>query len=106
MENWITRIVASLCAAGSAALFWTFGVFVAVPWREARPLALNGTELQVIGIPLLIGLAVAWGALHIFAISDRHANPRVYLAIRLALLIVSLAAVMGGMAWTEARIAG
>ena len=64
------------------------------------------TELQVIGIPLLIGLAVAWGALHIFAISDRHANPRVYLAIRLALLIVSLAAVMGGMAWTEARIAG
>lgn len=105
MENWITRIVAALCAAGAAALFWTSGVFIAVPWREGRMLALNGTESQVIGIPLILGIAVVWGALHLFAISDRATNPRVYLAIRLVLLVLALAAMFGGKAWTEARIA-
>jgi hypothetical protein len=28
MEKWITRAVAALCAAGSTALFWTFGIFL------------------------------------------------------------------------------
>ena len=105
MENWITRIVATLCAAGSTALFWTLGVFIAVPWREGRMLALNRVELQVIGVPLLIGLAVAWGALHIFAIADRDANPRVYKTIRALLILVSLAAIAGGTLWAQARIA-
>lgn len=104
MDNWITRIAAMLCAAGSAALFWTFGVFVAVPWRENRMLALTRTELQVVGIPLAIGLAVAWGALHILAISDRRENPKVYAAIRWVVTFVAIAAMLGGKAWTEARI--
>ncbi len=105
VELWITRGVAALCAAGSTALFWTFGLFLAVPWREGRMLSLNGVELQVLAIPLFAGLAVAWGALHILAIADRASNPRIYYTICLALLIASLLAVSGGMSWTAARIA-
>jgi hypothetical protein len=105
VENWITRVVAMLCAAGSSALFWTLGVFVAVPWREGRMLALDRSELQLIGIPLLIGLAVAWGALHIFAIADRQANPKAYATIRALLIAASIAALIGGVSWTQARIA-
>ena len=105
MENWITRIVAALCASGSTALFWTLGVFVVVPWREGRMLNLDRSELQIIAIPLLLGLAVAWGALHLFALADRADNPRAYAVIRAVLLIVSIAAVAGGVAWTQARIA-
>lgn len=105
MENWITRIVAAICAAGSTALFWTFGMFLAVPWREGRMLSLNMVELQVIGIPLLVGLLVTWGALHIFAIADRETSPKTYGAIRLALLVAGIAATIGGLAWSQARIA-
>lgn len=105
MENWITRFAAAICAAGSTALFWSFGMFAAVPWREGRMLQLNAVELQVVGIPLLVGLAVTWGALHIFAIADREANPKLYAAIRAWLLIAAVAAVIGGAAWTQARIA-
>ena len=104
MENWITRIVATLCAAGSSALFWTLGAFVALPWNEGRMLSLNRIELQLIGVPLLIGLAVAWGALHIFAIADREANPKAYAVICVVMVLISIAAVIGGMAWTQARI--
>lgn len=105
MENWITRFVAILCALGSTALFWTLGVFVAVPWHEGRMLALNRIELQVIGVPLVVGLAVAWGALHIFAIADRVSSPRIYVTIRTMLIIASIAAMIGGISWTQARIA-
>jgi hypothetical protein len=105
MENWITRIVAALCAFGSLALFWTFGMFLAVPWKEGRMLALNATELQVIGVPLLIGLAVTWGALHILAIADSEANPKIYATVRVLLIVACLAAVSSGMTWSEARIA-
>lgn len=105
MEKWITRAGAALCAAGSIALFWTFGVFLAVPWRAGRMLSLNGTEMQVLGISLLAALAVAWGALHILAIADRAGNPRTYYALGAALLIAALVAVAEGMAWTAARIA-
>lgn len=104
MENWITRIVATLCAAGSSALLWTLGVFVAVPWREGRMLSLDRVELQVIGVPLLIGLAVAWGALHLFAIADRQANPKAYAMICVAMILISFAAVIGGVSWTLARL--
>ena len=105
MENWITRFVAALCATGSTALFWLLGVFVAVPWHEGRILALNRVELQVIGVPLLVGIAVAWGALHLFALADRGINPKVYATIRALLIILSIAAVIGGISWTQARIA-
>jgi hypothetical protein len=105
MENWITRFVAALCAAGSIALFWTFGMFLAVPWKEARMLALDKIEMQVLGVPLLVGLLVTWGALHILAISDRAARPRTYATIQALLVIASIVAVANGMAWSEARIA-
>ena len=105
MEKWITRGVAALCASGSLALFWTFGVFLAVPWRESRMLSLNSVEWQVLGIPLLVGLAVTWGALHILAIADRETRPRLYLSVCLALLVASAMAVFGGMSWTGERIA-
>ena len=105
MEKWITRGVAALCASGSLALFWTFGVFLAVPWRESRMLSLNSVEWQVLGIPLLVGLAVTWGALHILAIADRADNPRTYYTFCVALLIAAILAVADGMAWTAARIA-
>ncbi len=104
MENWITRIVATLCATGSWALLWTLGVFVAVPWNEGRMLSLNRIELQVIAVPLLIGLAVGWGALHIFAIADRKANPKIYTVICVVMVLLSIAAVNGGISWTQARI--
>ena len=105
MENWITRSVALLCATGSLALFWTFGMFLAVPWRESRMLSLNSVEWQVLGIPLLVGLAVTWGALHILAIADRETRPRLYFATCALLVIVSAMAVIGGMAWTADRAA-
>jgi hypothetical protein len=105
VENWITRVVATLCAAGSTALFWTLGVFVVVPWHEGRMLSLDRIELQVIGIPLLLGLVVAWGALHIFAIADGEANPKAYATIRALLIAASIAAMIGGVLWTQARIA-
>jgi hypothetical protein len=64
------------CRSRQYAMFWTFGVFLAVPWRESRMLALNAVELQVLGIPLIGGLLVAWGALHILALADRSRQPR------------------------------
>ena len=105
MEKWITRGVAVLVASGSTALFWTFGMFLAVPWQENRMLSLNSVEWQVLGIPLVVGLAVAWGALHILAIADRTTRPRLYLATCVALLIISVMAIFGGMSWTAERIA-
>lgn len=104
MENWIIRIAAGLCAAGSSALFWTLGAFVAVPWREGRLLALNAAELQLIGAPLLIGLAVGWGALHILALANRQLHPRIYAAACALLLVANLAAASAGLAWTQARV--
>ncbi len=104
MENWITRIVATFCALGSAGLFWTLGVFVVIPWREERMFALNTAELQVIGVPLLLGLATAWGALHIFAIADRKNNPKIYVLTFLTLTIALIAALIGGILWTQARM--
>ena len=103
MENWITRIVAALCAAGGIALLWMLGVFVAVPWHEGRMLALTRAEWQIIGVPLLVGAAAAWGALHIFAIADGQ-RPKIYATVRAMLFIASLAAVLGGISWTLARI--
>ena len=105
MENWITRFVDSICAAGNIALFWILGVFVVVPWRTGRMLALSRAELQMIGVPLLAGCAVLWVALHLFALADREMHPGVYATIRATLIIASIAAVIGGIMWTQARIA-
>ena len=102
MEKWITRSVALICAVGSTALFWTFGIFVAVPWRENRILSLNQVELQLIGIPLIAGVAVAWGALHLLAVAE--GGSRLYRASRIVLLLVSLLAICGGGMWSMERI--
>ena len=103
MERWITRIAALLCASGTAGLFWTFGVFVVVPWRNNRLLSLNAAEFQVLGVSLLLGLATAWGALHIFALADRASRPKYYTMIRIVLIIAWLAALIGGIYWTLGR---
>ncbi len=102
-ENWIIRIVALFCAAGSAGLLWTFGVFVVVPWRAGRLLALNATEIQVLGASLVLGLATAWGTLHVLAQADRASRPKNYAMIRIVLIIAWLAAGIGGMTWTLGR---
>ena len=104
MENAITRIVAALCAAGAFGLLWMFGVFVAAPWQQGRIQGLNAAELQMICVPLLVGIAAAWGALHIFAIADRKERPRLYQTIRALLVIATIAAVLGGSSWTLARL--
>lgn len=96
MQDWIVRASAALCAGGSIALYWTFGFFLAVPWREGRLLSLNGVEWQVLLVPLLAGTAVAWGTLHLLAMVDR-ARPRVFGVCRAAVLLFSLAAVYCGM---------
>ena len=105
VETWMTRIVGLLCASGSCGLFWTFGVFVVVPWRADRMLALDATEIQVIGVSLVLGSATLWGASRIFAAVDQQANPRTYTATRLLLVIAAVASLMSGISWTLARIA-
>ena len=104
-ENWIIRIVALFCTAGSAGLLWTFGVFVVVPWRAGRLLALNATEIQVLGASLVLGLATAWGTLHVLAQADRASRPKNYAMIRIVLIIAWLAAGIGGMTWTLGKVA-
>ena len=103
MENAITRLVAALCAAGSAGLFWTLGVFVAVPWHEHRILALEPIEMQLIALPLLLGSVAAWGALHILAIADRTKRPRIYTLLSLLFVAALLAAAASGVQWTQAH---
>lgn len=105
MEKWITRLTAALVAAGGLGLFWTFGVFVAVPWREDRLLALSGIEIQVLSVALVGGLAVTWGALHLLSIADREHNPQLYGVLRAALLIASALSVARGALWTTAHLA-
>ena len=104
VETWMTRIVGLLCASGSCGLFWTFGVFVVVPWHADRMLALNPSEIQVIGVALVLGSATLWGASRIFAAVAPQANPRTYAATRLLLAVAALASTVGGISWTLARI--
>ena len=104
VENWLTRLTAALCAGGGRALLWMLGVFAAIPWHQGRLLALNAAELQLIFVPLLVGCAANWGALHLLAIADRSERPRLYAALRVAVLVVALGAIAGGSAWTLTRI--
>ncbi|MBL8397559.1 MAG: hypothetical protein JNL84_05350 [Candidatus Accumulibacter sp.] len=104
MEKWISRGVATLVALGGLGLFWTFGVFIAVPWRENRLLALSSTETQVVAVSLIAGLAVIWGAQHLLAIADAKDHPRLFQGLRIALLLACLLAVFKGSAWTMAKL--
>ena len=104
MENWITRIVATICAAGSCALLWFFGVFIVVPWREGRMLSLSTTELQVIGVSLLTGIAVGWGAAHLFGLADRKGRPTLYTIVCGLLVILAIGAIFSGIVWAQTHI--
>ncbi|MBP8214469.1 MAG: hypothetical protein KAX66_03310 [Propionivibrio sp.] len=103
MENWISRIVGTFCALGSIGLFWTLGVFVVVPWRDGRMLALERGEMQVIGVALVLGIATLWGASRIFAAADQKENPRLYAVILIVLIIAAVAALISGVSWTLAQ---
>lgn len=103
MENWITRGMAALCAIGGAALFWAFGLFTGVPLREGRLLAMTGVELQVAAVALFAGIAVMWGAMHLFGLADRETHPAFYRALRFVLLLLVVAAITYGGLWGEAR---
>jgi hypothetical protein len=105
MENGIIRVVATLCAMGSTALLWILGAFVVVPWHEGRMTTLNLAEIQMIVVPLVVGLAATWGVLHLFALADKTDNPRTYAVIRAVVIAACFAAVIGGGTWTLARIA-
>ena len=104
METWITRIVALICAGGSSALLWFFGVFVLVPWREGRMLSLTMAEFQVIIVSLLTGIAVTWGALHLFGLADRNERPKLYAVIRLVVFVAAIAAVISGNFWAQTHL--
>ena len=103
MDNWISRIVGTFCALGSIGLFWTLGVFVVVPWRDGRMLALERGEMQVIGVALVLGIATLWGASRIFAAADQKENPKLYTVILIVLIIAAVAALISGVSWTLAQ---
>ena len=103
MENWISRIVGTFCALGSIGLFWTLGVFVVVPWRDGRMLALERGEMQVIGVALILGIATLWGASRIFAAAVQKENPKLYTVILIVLIIAAVAALISGVSWTLAQ---
>lgn len=104
MEQWITRSVATLVALGALGLFWTFGMFSAVPLQQGRLLALSGVEVQLIGVSLLAGLVTGWGALHLFALADRESSPRVFAGLRVVMLLAALSAAVVGAQWSQAHV--
>ena len=65
---------------------------------------LDRFELQVILAPFLIGLAVTWAALHIFALADRKERPALYAVICVLVVAAALGAFAGGVNWTLARL--
>ena len=100
MERWIIRLTALGCAAGSGGLLWVFGVFVVVPWRAGRMLSLSGSELQILGASLSIGIAVGACALHLIALGERTDHPKRYTALRILLIAFLLVTTILGMRWT------
>jgi len=104
MEKWIIRGVALLCACGSLGLAWAFGAFTAIPLRDGRLFDMTGAEMQLVGISLAAVLAVGWGALHLFAMGDREANPRAYAAVRLGYGLALVAAIAVGATWSSAHV--
>lgn len=106
MEQWITRSMATLVALGALGLFWTFGMFSAVPVQQGRLFALSGAEMQLMGVSLLAGLATAWGALHLFSLADRERHPRWFAAIRLVFMLAALLAAAVGVDWSLGHVVG
>lgn len=104
MEQGIIRSMAALCAVGALCLAWAFGAFVAVPVRAGRLLAMDATEVQLVGIPLATGLLVAWGALHLLAMADHASRPVLYGLLRAAFALALAAAAASGATWSLARV--
>lgn len=104
MEKGIIRFVALLCAIGSLGLSWAFGVFITIPAREGRLLAMTGVELQIIGISLAACLLVAWGSLHLLSLADRVEHPAAFRGVRIGYGVALIAAAMSGVAWSMARV--
>lgn len=104
MEKGIIRFVALLCAVGSLGLAWAFGVFVTIPAREGRLLAMNSIELQVVGISFAAAALVAWGSLHLLALADRVEHPAAFRVARIVLGLSLFAAAIAGAVWAMARI--
>jgi hypothetical protein len=105
VDQWITRFAALLCAAGSCALFWSFGMFVAVPWHDGHLLSMNAVEMQVVGIPLVAALAVGWGALHLLTLDAEGRDSQGKWRARIAIFaLLAIAASAAGASWSLARI--
>jgi hypothetical protein len=87
-------------------MFWTFGIFLAVPWHESRMLALNSGRAASARHPADRRDCSSPGARCTFSrMADRTANPALYRSLCIALVIGSLLAVYGGMSWSSARLA-
>ena len=104
MEAWLTRAAALLCALGSAGLLWTFGALLTVPWHQERLFDLNRAELQAVGVPLVAGLAVLWGSLHLLALADRNNNPRLHAVESVLFLFGGLGSALAGCTWSLSRL--
>lgn len=99
IERWIIRFAAFCCACGAACLFWVFGVFIIVPWRADRMLALNASEIQLLGASLGFGLLTGWAALHLFALGEKETYPANYRFLRTLLIVTLCAALISGTLW-------
>lgn len=99
IERWIIRFAAFCCACGSACLFWVFGVFVAAPWRTGRMLAINASEIQLLGASLVFGSLAAWTALHLFALGEKETCPPCYRFLRALLIAALFITIVSGVLW-------
>lgn len=104
IERWIIRGVAALCAGGGLGLAWAFGVFLAIPLRDQRLLAMSRSEAQIIGIALVGLLFVAWGAQHLLAMADAKERPRTFRSLRAAYALTLAAAALSGAFWSLGRV--
>lgn len=104
MEKWITRFVATMVAIGGLGLCWTFGMFTAVPLQQGRLLEISNVELQLMGGSALAALAVTWGAVHIFSLSEKDDNPRLFARLRIVVVLAALIAMYVGAQWSLAHV--
>lgn len=104
MEKWITRFVATMVVIGGLGLCWTFGMFTAVPVQQGRLLELSSVELQLMLGSALAALAVTWGGVHIFSLSEREDNPRLFGQLRISVVLLALVAMFVGARWSLALV--
>ena len=88
----------ALCVSGALLLASGFAWTLLRHWDIA-----SGSELQILGASLLIGIAVGSCALHLLALGEKPTAPRRYAALRAALIAFMLAAIILGIRWTVQR---